>query len=466
MSAVDEVAARIVARQLRHAVLVRRTSAVAPDPAITFGVAVLKVVSEEQVQAIAYGPLDLPPHVIVRRDPLSRDASDLTDFATYLASIADRAVVSHDPIRLWVGHDSAIECLDVLGHRYRTNPSATPELQRMGSICRTLAKEASYPGQQTVVNAASALRAHSVTGLAPTEESHLHALLAWHDAAVTDPLKEARSRIRLPASGVLVNTPDQPLDDKVDRLRRVAKAGGAGAAAATAEIERILREGGLREWSLLVEAHAAFRRLGLPDLGLDALVDASKERVLYALEHGFFPSRSPERLAIALEEMECGQSQASMLDVENDLGVRDSARKAGTVVAGTISRVDQPRRRCRPCTIEVESAQNSVRCRRDDKVRVLGSNVCGVVRGIESVGAGGTRVRVEITSGFRTTAVLTRGHAVDLAEEAYGYVARDKYFAVKDRQPWIFYGTAAPALVAAAPPARTPLELAAARRRT
>jgi hypothetical protein len=335
----------------------------------------------------------------------------------------------------------------------------------MGSICRTLAKEATYPGQQTVVNAAAALRFHSVTGLTPTEESHLHALLAWHDPSVPDPLKEGRARIRLPASGVLANTPDLPLDDKVDRLRRVAKSGGAGAAAAIAEIERILREGVLREWSLLVEAHGAFRRLGLPDLGLDALVDASKERVLYALEHGFFPVRSPERLAIQLEEMECWQSQASMLDVENDLGVRDSARKAGAVVAGKVSRVDQPRRGCRPCTIEVESAQNAVRCRRDDKVRVLGSNVCGVVRGIESMPAGGTRVRVEVTSGFKTTAVLTNGRAVDLAEQPYSYVARDKYFAVRDRQPWIFYGTAAPTLIADAPPAQSPLDLAASRRR-
>src|SRR5690606_20121360 len=126
------------------------------------------------------------------------------------------------------------------------------EIRRMGQICRIIAHEARIPGQQLVANAAALLKDHCVTGLAPIEEGHLDAILAWLDPAVSDPLTEARNRIRLPASGILPNTPDHPIDDRIDRLRKEAKAAsGTRRHTLEGEIRSILSQWVTREWALL-----------------------------------------------------------------------------------------------------------------------------------------------------------------------------------------------------------------------
>jgi hypothetical protein len=164
----------------------------------------------------------------------------------------------------------------------------------LGEVCRIIAYEATFPGQQVVADASALLKSHLVTGLAPIEEGHLDAQLAWCDPSVPDPVTEGRARIRLPASGILPNTPDQPWDDRVDRLRKQAKgAAGAQRARLEAEILDILRRAVLREWRLMIEGRRAFLNLRLPTFGLDALVSDSSARVEYALVNGHFPARQP-----------------------------------------------------------------------------------------------------------------------------------------------------------------------------
>src|SRR5262249_47764931 len=233
----------------------RRLSTLSADPGTTIGIATIKIVTEEQVQAIAFGRIGGEPEILVRLDPISRDVSDLQPFAAFLAAVAGDAQRDDGALRVWIPHTGTLEALDVLGHRYWRNQSAPDAIRRMGEICRIVAHEHAFPGQQTIADAAGILREHVSTGLTPIEEGHLNAVLAWVDPAVRQPLEESRERIRVPASGVLPNTPDQPLDDRVDRLRREAKGAlGGRRVALQREIALILSNAVLREWRLMVEA--------------------------------------------------------------------------------------------------------------------------------------------------------------------------------------------------------------------
>jgi hypothetical protein len=458
---------RVLARHQRRAIPVRMSREISSDPAVTFGVATIKIVTEEQIQAIAFGPLDAPPHVIVRFDPLGRDVADLIPFAEFLEQSIAQATATGSSIRVWIPHDVTLEALDVLGHRYWRNSTAPDEIVRMGSICRIIAHEAAIPGQQLIANAAKLLQSHVITGLSPIEEGHLGALLAWLDRTIADPLTESRDRVRIPASGVLPNTPDMPFDDQIDRLRKDAKsATGARQAHLHDEMDRILRAAVVREWQLMVEARAAFLRLALPETALDDLVADSGQRVAYKLANGFFPARAPDKLAAQLGEVEAGLEKVELAALEGDAIVREQAVRAGAVVRGTVSAVHQARAGFKPCDIEVESDQGVIRFRLDDKIRVLGTNVVGVVRELSATAGGGTRVFIEITTGFRTRGPLTRGAAVELIREPYAYINHRALGEVRAQQPWIFFGANPPVLPAGRSTGQSALAIAQAARRS
>lgn len=466
MNAFEDTLHRVLARHRRRAVASRTSSSLALDPAVTIGIATIKIVTEEQIQALAFGALDEDPRVIVRLDPIGRDVTDLMPFATFLDHTVAHAAAMDGPMRIWIPHSTTLEALDILGHRYWRNQTAPAEIVRMGEICRIVAREATIPGQQLVAEAAGLLQSHVVTGLTPLEEGHLDALLAWLDPAVADPLTEARARIRVPASGVLPNTPDHPLDDRVDRLRKdVKNAHGARRRVLEAEMDDILRTSVLREWRLLVEGRRAFLDLGLPATGLGELVGDSSKRVREALDEGFYPARAPHKLAAELGSMEAAQEKFELVALENDPLLREQAMRAGGVVRGVVDTVRQSRPGFKPCDIEVESGQGIIRFRSDDKIRIIGTNVTGVVRALAATATGGTRVGIEITNGVRTRSVLTVGARVELVREAYAFVNHRALKEVREQQPWMFYGTDAPALPAGRPSGQSPLAIARAARR-
>jgi len=467
MSAFEESLQRVVARHSRRAIAKRTSSSIAPDPEITIGIATIKIMTEEHIQAVAFGSLDSSPQVVERLDPIGRDVSDLLPFAHFLNDVADRSLRTGTSMRVWVPHEVTLEALDVLGHRYANNQSAPDEIRRMGQICRIIAHEARIPGQQLIANAAALLQDHCVTGLAPIEEGHLDAILAWLDPVVSDPLTEARDRIRLPASGILPNTPEHPIDDRIDRLRKEAKAAsGARRHALNGQIRSILRQWVMREWELLTTGRSGFQSLGLPAGGLEDLVSASKKRVEYDLENGFYPARAPHRLVIELSTLESSKDRAETVALENDSTLREQAARAGGIVQGTIVQVDQPRPKFNPCHVHVETDQNVIRLRQDDKVKIVGNSVKGVVRGLRATPSGGTRVLIEITSGVRQTHVLSAGVQLELAREAFGFVNLKAMSEANARQPWVYYGDATPSIASTLPLSGSALAIAQTARRT
>ncbi len=466
MNQFDDTMHRALARIRRRALTMRTSSSLSSDPHLTIGIATIKIVTEEHIQAIAFGPLDGAPTAIVRFNPIGRDVADLLPFAAFLNATIDRAIAAEAPMRLWLPHATTLEALDVLGHRYWRNQNAPAEIVRMGEICRIIAHEATIPGQQLVADATALLQAHVITGMAPIEEGHLGAILAWLDPAVADPLAEGRDRIRLPASGILPNTPDHPYDDRVDRLRKELKnASGAYRQQLEAQIDAILRDWVLHEWELMVAGRQAFLALGLPPIGLDELVKDSTNRVANALGYGFYPARQPDQLARLIGAMEAGQEKADLVAIESDVLMRERAARAGGVVVGRVSEVHQPRPGFNPCAIEVESAQSMIRFRLDEKIRVIGSNVVGVVRGLTTTPSGGTRVEIEISSGVKTRSVLTVGAGVELIRAGFAFVNHRALNTAREQQSWIFFGDTAPALMPGTPTGQSALAVARAARR-
>lgn len=467
MNAFDDTLHRVLARHLNRAIPKRTSSGLAIDPDVAIGIATIKIVTEDQIQAIAYGPIDREPEVIVRLDPIGRDVTDLLPFASFMEQTASRALAADGAIRIWIPHSVTLEALDILGHRYWQNKTAPDAVVRMGKICRVVAHEATFPGQQVVADAESLLQDHLVTGLAPIEEGHLGAMLAWLDPTVRDPLAEARDRIRLPASGILPNTPDYPADDRIDRLRKEAKrATGRQRAILDAEIEATLRRWVLREWQLLVDARRAFLNFGFPFEGLEGLVKDSSTRMNNALANGHYPARRPNKLAVLLAEMEAGLEKMELAALECDPALREQAQRAGGVVRGVVGEVRQPRRNFKPCSIDIESDQGVIRFRVDDKVRVVGTNVTGIVRSLSSIPTGGTRVSIEVTSGFRQTTILSVGSQLEVLREGYGFVNYRAFNLVNQNQPWVFFSDSAPAIAAGMPSGRSALAIAAEVRRT
>jgi hypothetical protein len=160
------------------------------------------------------------------------------------------------------------------------------------------------------------------------------------------------------------------------------------------------------------------------------------------------PGRQPDRLAAQLGEMEAGQEMSELITLEHDPLLREQAIRAGGVVVSSVVAVRQVRPGQKSCTIDVESDQAVIRFRLDDKVRVVGTKVQGVVRALGATPNGGTLVTLEIQVGVRTRAVLTAGAGVELIRSAFGFVNYRALGEVRAHRPWIFYGDEAYQLAA------------------
>jgi len=164
MKDVEGLVARIVASGRGRAVAIRETSALAPDPAEVLGIATIRVVTEDQVQALAYGSLDRRPATIARLHPLGRDTSDLEPFAEWLVDRIQRQIGAGRQLRVWVPHGKTIETLEILGRRYERNQHASPMLQEAARYCRIIAEETRLD---------SNCRRHGVSFRTPSRSSSL-----------------------------------------------------------------------------------------------------------------------------------------------------------------------------------------------------------------------------------------------------------------------------------------------------
>lgn len=453
------VVAQVEAHRRRRAVPVRATSALSADPPIVFGIAPIRVVAEQRVQAIAFGVVGQTAQVVTIWNPLSRDTGQLEPFAEALNGYLAHTV---EP-RIWLPHLAALEIVDLLGHRYATNQNASEALRRMGAQCRVIADEASFAGQQVVAVASQLLTEHVATGQSPVEDQHLGALLAWVAPRLgTDVFQEAARRVLLPAAAML----HRAVDDRVEGLRKTAKGTGPGAVAARAEIERLLDSGARSEWGLLVEARSAFWTLGLPPmLRIASLIAVSRERFAYAIQALHSRPVMPDTLGRLLDDQELALDRAEDVAARSDASVLERLRLKGKAVHVVLVERVQPRRNFKPCLLRLYTRQEVLRIRHGATLQTLDGAITGRVVAVRSITARqGTLVELRVTAGVRAASALRRLGRVDLVDTVVVDMSKRKgeaYRRLRTSAPVLVYGGALPpATPRPLPP--TPLDAVAA----
>jgi len=412
MTTLIDAVARAVARSRGQAVPIRSTSLMAIDDGDVFAIAVIRMVAEEHLQAIAFGNPHRKPAIITRTNPLGRDASELESFAAALNEYIQRRRATGNIPRFWVSHPAALAGIEILSHRYRTNKEATDTLRSMGTQCRIIADEARRPGQQTVFIATLLLTAHVATGQMPIEDGHLDALLAWLEPGVTDRAAEANRRSMLPAAAML----PRPDDDRVEELRLVAKESTRAGMRAKDEIVRLLELGARREWEMLIRARREFSRLGLQNSAeIDALVAITLDRTTFAFGNLVSPPSRSAALSKLLDDMEYESDVVAKFDAKNDALLRERLRRSGKAIQARVQAVDQPTRNRKPCTVSISTTQPVLRIRRDTLLQTTDGRVIGRVMSISS-SSEGQRLELLLEKGVRAAVVPTVGDNVEWVE--------------------------------------------------
>lgn len=443
---IPTILARALARTEGRAVPIRGTSSLAADPLHAFGIALVRVVSEQRVQAIAFGRLDERPEIVTSWNPLSRESASLEPFATALDAYITTAIASGGTPRIWLPNSSALELIEVMGERYRTNRNATPLLRRMGALCRVLAEEAEYAGQQVVAIACELLTAHVATGQSPVEDRHLGALLTWvNPPPDVDPVEEAARRALSPAAAML----DRQADEEVERFRRIAKRGGADADTARREIERILTDGVLREWSLLTEARRAFWGLLLPSVrGASELLTASRERIAFAAQADLSRPTKAHSLGRLLDAQEYALDVTEDAEVRGDNAAFERAKRTGRAFAATVTAVAQPRRHCHPCTLTLSTDQPILHVRNGKRLQTLDAKVVGRVVSVREGPGASTLIDLLLTTGVRGDRLPRRGMTVQVVDTVLynaQFHRNEVYAAMRDAASPVVYGDVLPA---------------------
>jgi hypothetical protein len=459
MTDLPRIVAQVAAHLGRRAVPVRATSSLARDPTMVFGIAPIRVVAEQRVQAIAFGLMGQALEVITIWNPLSRETGALEPFALAL----DTYLRTAPEVRIWLPHPAALEIIDLLSHRYANNENASESLRRMGAQCRVIADEATYAGQQIVAVASDLLQEHVATGQSPVEDHHLGALLAWLTPPPgVDPTVEAARRALVPAAAML----DRADDDRVDHLRRTAKGTDRRADDARREIEQILESGARAEWDLLTEARAAFWGLQLPAM-VDAaeLIEPSRDRFGYAIGVLHARPAAPDKLGRLLDAQELALDISADVAACSDASLRERLRSKGKAVTVVLVERVQPKRGFRPCLLRFYTRQDVLRVRPGAKLKLLHHPIVGRVVTLRAVaGRQGTMIEFEVLDGVRAASTLGRLRRFELLDTIVVDMSVPKgkaYTRLAREQPPLVYGAALPAPAPRTLPA-TPLDLVAA----
>lgn len=143
-------------------------------------VTMLSMAGEDtSVHAVAIGQVGVAPTIKVVADPRRRDDQYellrwvLPHFEAYYA----RCRVEGTFPQIWVSSEGASGHLDTLADRLRFTDD--PEVQRLGELWTYAGERSPIAGQQALISATSALKAHFATGQQETEDEHLGALLTW-----------------------------------------------------------------------------------------------------------------------------------------------------------------------------------------------------------------------------------------------------------------------------------------------
>jgi hypothetical protein len=443
------VTARVIARSRGRAIPIVDNFSLTPDPPLVFGIAPIRVVSEQRVQAIAYGLIEQAPQIITIWNPLNRESNDLIPFAQALNGFLESARAANQIPRIWLPHRAALEIIDLLAHRYRRNRNASAELNSMGSQCKALIEESTFPGQQAVAVACDLLSEHVATGQSPVEDRHLGALLAWlRPRAGVDTIAKADSNSLLPAAAML----ERSIDDEVERLRKIAKKGaGAEAIRAREQIGTYLRKSAQSEWNLLVRGRQCFWGLGLGASNLGALLQESRERLSFALSNDLNPPSRAHTLAARLYDYELSMDKLEDAAMRSDRSIRERARRKGRAVTTDVIGVRQPKPGRHPCSLVLRTTQEILRVRRGTTLQILDRTVMGRVLDLREDASGAKIIELRLDKGVQSNRRPQMGSRLEWVDTVIydgRYQMKQTHATLKILQPPLAYDNALPARLA------------------
>lgn len=134
---------------------------------------------DTSVHGAALGRIGEAPLINVVADPRRRDDQYdllrwlLPHFESYFAECRAAATFP----QIWVASTGALGHLDTLADRLRFTDE--PVIQRLGTLWTYAGERSPVAGQQALISATTALRAHYATGQQESEDEHLGSVLTW-----------------------------------------------------------------------------------------------------------------------------------------------------------------------------------------------------------------------------------------------------------------------------------------------
>lgn len=179
MADLVQVAARLRALQRGQAVPIVSQRQLVIQPHARILTLIAMAGEDTSVHAAALGQFGQPPEINVVADPRRRDDQYallrwlLPLFEQYYAECLAGGTFP----QIWVSSVGALGHFDTLADRLRFTDE--DDIKRLGTLWTYAGERSPVAGQQTLISATTALRAHYATGQQETEDEHLGSLLTW-----------------------------------------------------------------------------------------------------------------------------------------------------------------------------------------------------------------------------------------------------------------------------------------------
>lgn len=451
-----------------------RQVAIRPDALVVCPIAMAG--EDTTVHAVAVGGIGEAPTIWTVPDPRNRDDQYrlFERLGERVERVFRRALEEGGYPQLWVSSGAGAGHLDVLAERLRyTKENAA--VRRFGELLSYATDRLPVAGQQALVTATGALRAHWATGQQAGEDEHLGTLLAWIEPPVGVPLIDAVAAAELVPMGVKTDPVFdrdelEPLVSAHNRLRRDG-ASAAALASSARRIERALAPVARRVYEATQRAIAVLGGMRLP-----ALPDLAALEEREAQEFSSFMRSREEGYPVTLRDgakaatfkisaREDAVQNAEAAVLRGDGVARARARLAGSVVLGDVVEVDGVKVGTRKVEhrVVLRSRQRSLHVRRRDGLCwAADPRLRFVVLDVRRSGDV-TRLSLAITNGQQAVGVPAKGQTLELVPGVpdWSWLMRLRVH-LRDRlrvMPWTHAGEGMPG---AAPRAGAPANLLAA----
>lgn len=429
MADLVHVAARLRALQHGQAVPVVSQRQLVIQPHARILTLIAMAGEDTSVHAAALGRFGHPPELRVVADPRRRDHQyDLLRWLLpYFEQYYAECLASGSFPQIWVSSAGALGHLDTLADRLRFTDE--DDIKRLGSLWTYAGERSPVAGQQALISATTALRAHYATGQQEAEDEHLGSLLTWIEPPAG---RDIWAAVAAAESQPMAVKTDPRFDDLelqpavADYNRALSARDTSGSAFHYARIQQML-EGVIRP--IYAATQRAISLLTAPrwqpNPGLEALADQEArefERFMAGRDAGF---RLPYRDKPKAGAMKIVSRERAVSNLEAGMLRHDRAAREKGVVSGSVLRAqvtDIRKEKIEPRRFEYEfalsSRQDSLHLRSGDTLWTLDDPTISLrIQRVERRGAV-TSVSGQVVHGTRAVKHLSPGMTLDFGPEA------------------------------------------------